>query len=110
MQSTIRIEVPARLSVLVTLAQLLERFERAPAAIPPEQYRSVVGHLVREIGTVEHDDTFRRLLDVFPATSELYENLQYGHAGLCRSPLEAALEAEAAARDAIARVARTARR
>lgn len=109
MHSTVRIQVPPRLSVLVTLAQLLERFERAPAAIPPEQYRSVVGHLVREIGTVAHDDTFRRLLDVFPATSELYENLQYAHAGLCRSPLESALAAEVAARDAIARVARPAR-
>ena len=39
----------------------------------------------------------------FPTVSELYENLNYAHAGLCRSPLETGLAAEVAARAAISR-------
>ena len=106
MQSSTRIEVPARLTVLVTLARLLEQLERAPGAIHPEQYRSVVSHLACELESVEHDDTFRKLLDVFPAASQLYENLQYERAGLCRSPLDASLNAERAARSALDRAKR----
>ncbi|MCX7202623.1 MAG: hypothetical protein NTV17_10225 [Burkholderiales bacterium] len=103
MQSSTRIEVPARLTVLVTLARLLEQLERTPGAIHPEQYRSVVSHLVRELESVEHDETLRKLLDVFPAASQLYENLNYESAGLCRSPLDASLNAERAARSVLDR-------
>lgn len=103
MPSTLRIDVPPRLAVLVTLAQLLERFERSGAPVPPEQYRSVVSHLAQELQAVEHDDLFRRLLDAFPATAELHENLHYAHAGLCRSPLDAAMKAESLAQAALKR-------
>jgi len=41
------------------------------------------------------------VLDSFPAVAELYENLHYEHAGLCRSVLETSLAAELAARAAI---------
>jgi len=34
----------------------------------------------------------------------MYENQAYEHAGLCRSPLDASLQAELAASDLIARV------
>ena len=86
-----------------TLARLLEQLERTPGAIHPEQYRSVVSHLVRELESVEHDETLRKLLDVFPAASQLYENLNYASAGLCRSPLDASLNAERAARSVLDR-------
>ena len=46
------------------------------------------------------------VLDAHPAASQVYENLHYGHAGLCRSPLEWALGAELRAREAIERAAR----
>ncbi|MCH8855539.1 MAG: hypothetical protein IIA03_04705, partial [Proteobacteria bacterium] len=46
------------------------------------------------------------VLDHFPAAAELYENLQYAHAGLCRAPLEASLQSELAARELLARVSR----
>jgi hypothetical protein len=36
--------------------------------------------------------------------AELYENVQYAHAGLCRQPLEAALNAELLARSTLARM------
>jgi hypothetical protein len=43
------------------------------------------------------------VLEAFPSVAELYENLNYQHAGLCRSSLDAGLAAEAAARVAIER-------
>jgi hypothetical protein len=48
------------------------------------------------------------VLGAHPAAAELYENLQYEHAGLCRSPLEAALNAELLAGAAIQRAMRRA--
>jgi len=41
------------------------------------------------------------VLEAFPAAAQLYENLNYQHAGLCRSPMDASLAAELAARAAI---------
>jgi hypothetical protein len=105
MATTTRIDVPARLTVLLTLAQLLERLERSSKPIHAEQYRSVVQHMVKELGSVEHDDTFRQLLSAFPDMSEIHENMNYDKAGLCRSPLSASLAAEAEARAALARAA-----
>lgn len=106
MHPTTRIEVPARLTVLVTLAQLLERLERSRTPVDPEQYRSVVHGLTREFASVDQDEKFRQLMTYLPAASELYENLNYEHAGLCRSPLDSALEAEIAARSVLARMVR----
>jgi hypothetical protein len=45
-----------------------------------------------------------RLLDHFPAAAEVYENLQYAHAGLCRVPLEVSLTSELATRSLLDRV------
>jgi hypothetical protein len=50
---------------------------------------------------VPNDAALDAVLEASPSTAQLYENMQYEHAGLCRSPLEAALEAELAARAAI---------
>ena len=94
-------------STVLTLAHLLERLECSPRAIDPAQYRSVVLHLVRELELVKPDETLSAVLDSYPAAAELYENLQYKHAGLCRSALEFSLNAELRAKDVIrkARVA-----
>lgn len=86
---------------LVTLARMLERLEHSTVAIDPQQYRGVVEHLGEVLLAVPHDATLEAVLEASPATAELYENLQYQHAGLCRSPLEAALQAELSARAAI---------
>jgi len=105
-QASTRIEVPQRLRVLVTLAKLLERLEHSAVPVSAEQYRSVAEHLVRELAAVEHDETFEKLLAVFPAMSQLYENAYYAHAGLCRSPLDASLAAELEAKKALIRAAK----
>lgn len=86
---------------LVTLARMLERLDRSTVAVDPQQYRGVVEHLSEVLRVVPHDAALDAVLDASPATAELYENLQYQHAGLCRSPLESSLNAELAARAAI---------
>ena len=87
---------------LVMLARMLERLDRSGQAVDPQQYRGVVEHLIEVLRSVPYDAALEAVLQASPATAELYENLNYRHAGLCRSPLEPALEAEIAARDLIA--------
>jgi hypothetical protein len=86
---------------LVMLARMLERLDRSGEAVDPQQYRSVVEHLSDVLRTLPYDAALEAVLQASPSTAELYENLQYQHAGLCRSPLEPALEAEMRARGAI---------
>ena len=96
----------ARLAVAHLLAQLLERLERSPQPVAAGQYRSVVHHLAEEFQELQSHQGLSALLDAFPAAAELYENLNYRHAGLCRSPLERSLDAELQARQLIQRVRR----
>lgn len=99
----------ARLAVACMLAQLLERLERSAVPVGAEQYRSVVSHLRIELAGLPADAHLSALLDAFPATAELYENLNYGHAGLCRSPLEAATRGELEAQRVIGQARRAKR-
>jgi hypothetical protein len=100
--------IRADLTVVLMLARLLERLDQSTVAVDPHQYQTVVQSLSHELHTVPSDPTLRALLDAHPAAAELYENLNYQHAGLCRSPLEAALNAELAAKDAIDKAGRMA--
>ncbi|HVL59109.1 MAG TPA: hypothetical protein VM491_21635 [Burkholderiaceae bacterium] len=92
-----------RLAVLATLSDVLERLERSAVPIDAAQYRAVVARLARELAGVRPNAALYALFAARPAAAELYENLNYGHAGLCLRPLEAALGAEMAARQAIGR-------
>lgn len=96
----------AKFSVAVLLSQLLERLDRSTQPVGAEQYRSVVRHLAEEFDELQSDPGLTRLLDAFPAAAELYENLNYQHAGLCRSPLELSLASEQQALALIQRVRR----
>lgn len=89
------------LTVTHVLAQLLERLEHSPVPVDPVQYRSIVTHLVNEFGDVSPGEALRTLLDSHPAAAEVYENLNYAVAGLCRSPLDISLAAERLAKEAI---------
>lgn len=97
--------LPESFRVLLTLAQLLERMERKLVPMAADQYRSVVDHLSKELAEVPPGDDLDFMLKAFPATAELYENLQYAHAGLCRSSLDASLAAELKAKDTLKRLA-----
>ncbi len=93
---------PARLAVAVLLSQLLQRLDHSQVSVGAEQYRSVARHLAEEFEQLASDPLLSQLLDAYPAAAELYENLNYRHAGLCRSPLDVALDAEQRAHKAIA--------
>lgn len=106
MQTVHTIQIPERLRVFVTLAQLLERLEVGVGTGGADQYRSVVSHLIEELGRLDGDPVLDAVLRMFPAASELYENLRYQQAGLCRSSLELSLDSELQARALIERIAR----
>lgn len=86
---------------LVVLAGMLDRLERGREPIDAGQYRALAALLSGELEGAASDTTLEVVLSTFPAVAQLYENLNYRHAGLCRSPLDAALAAELAARKAI---------
>lgn len=108
MATTHDITVPAALQPLASMAVLLERLERMPRQASPGQYREVARRVSELLAQAEPGDALNALLFVTPATAEIYENLQYEHAGLVRSPLDAALAAEREAAAAITRARRTA--
>ena len=86
---------------LVVLAGMLDRLERGAVPIDAGQYRALALLLSGELEGAASDTALEVVLSTFPAAAQLYENLKYRHAGLCRSPLDAALAAELAARQAI---------
>jgi hypothetical protein len=103
MQADTPLRLPARLQTLAAMALLLERLENQPRSASAEQYRGVVAQINTLLAAAEPGEALDALLRAAPATAELYENLIYAHAGLCRSPLEASLNAELAATAALAR-------
>ena len=98
------LRLPARLHALGAMAALLERLENLPRQASAGQYRGVAQQVSRLLADAEPGPMLEALLAAAPATAQLYENLQYAHAGLCRTPLDAALEAELAARALLARL------
>ena len=88
------LQSPSR--VAAVLAQLLERLDASRVPVDAHQYRTVATRLAGLLADPEVD--WAPLLAQSPAAADLYENLHYAEAGLCRSPLEAATRAEVAAR------------
>ena len=81
------------------LAQLLERLDASRIPVDAHQYRTVVTGLTQMLADDNVD--WQPLLAESPAAAAVYENLHYAEAGLCRSPLDAAMDAEVLARKAI---------
>jgi hypothetical protein len=86
---------------LFVLAGMLERLERSGKPVDAGQYQALSARLSAELNAAPQEAALEAVLATFPAVAQLYENLNYQHAGLCRSPLDAALAAEVAARKAI---------
>lgn len=91
----------------ITLAELLQRVEAAPATIGAQQYRALVQHLGQLLDALPAGAGLQKLLDTFPAATTVYENRHYSHAGLCRAPLDQSLNSELAARQLIEKVQAT---
>lgn len=92
------------LEILAMLAGLFERIERRTERVDADQYQVLVERLKGALGADLPAEGLEAVLTLHPAVAELYENLNYAHAGLCRSPLGAAVAGETAAREALARV------
>lgn len=100
-----RIRIPARLQALAATALLLERLDSSPrSSATATQYQGLVRQLDRLLGEAEREPGLKLLLENLPSLAELHENRQYAHAGLCRSPLEAAVSAERAASELLQRL------
>jgi len=95
-----------RLETVIALARLLERVERQPAAVTPEQYRRLVLQLGEAMAQEMPVETLQAVLGSHPAAAEVYENQHYAQAGLSRSSLERSVQTEQLARQAIERAAR----
>lgn len=96
------------LTVVLALARLLERIESRPLAVTADQYRLVAERLTGALHDAAPSDTLQAVLGAHPAAAELYENMQYEHAGLVRSSLEASMNSEKLAKAAILQAARSA--
>lgn len=106
MSSVVRLTVPVELLPFARLAQLLQALDGQGAAADAHQYRLLVQKIAAELQAQQGHEALPALLDHFPASAEIYENLQYAHAGLCRAPLALSLDSELAARGLLERVSR----
>ena len=88
-------------TVLRVLAALLQRLDDSRVDVDAAQYASVVARLMNEMRALASNSELAGILDTYPAAAELYENINYQYAGLCRSVLDAALTAEGQAMAAI---------
>jgi enoyl reductase-like protein len=100
--------IQADMRVTRVLAGLLERMERSNEPFDAGQYRSVVKRLADVLANAKSGEALAALLDAHPGASQVYENINYQYAGLCRSALDPALDAENEVRQLIDRVKREA--
>lgn len=103
---TSSVRLPPHLTAVFTLARLLQRLELSTTPVDAGQYRSVAERLAQALEAVPADEALSAVLQSHPAAAELYENLHYRHAGLCRAPLELAVEAEQHTRALLGRLGR----
>lgn len=103
MNTTQKPSLNADLSVIQILAGLLDRLDNSKVPVDAGQYRAVVQRLAEALDQVPPGLALDALLDAHPAAAALYENMQYAHAGLCRSPLSISLLTERSAKEAIER-------
>lgn len=86
---------------IVSLAHLLKRFERNPLEASADQYRHLAARLKEELERAPVDARQDAILRVYRAAADIYENLRYEFAGLCRVPLEQAASTELEAKRVI---------
>lgn len=98
------IHIPAHLQALAATAVLLERLDRMPRSASAGQYRALVRQLDQLLDDAEDDPSLQPLLESLPSLAEVHENRHYAEAGLCRSPLDEATEAEILSRELLQRV------
>jgi hypothetical protein len=94
----------AQLETAIALGRLLERVERSPEPIDPDQYQALVARLKAVLADDLPEPALNAVLGALPAAAELYENLHYGLSGLSRAPLARSIASEQLATQLLARV------
>jgi hypothetical protein len=102
-------EVRYRLHTIVALADLLECVENGTAQASADGYRLLVQRLQVGLSQDLPPDVLLRLLNQYPASSEVFENMHYEHSQLSRAPLDRSVSSELMARQILARVSRASR-
>ena len=94
-----------RIENLIAMAQLLERVDAQPTQVGAAQYRNLVQTVAQLLDDGEiPEDARHAVLRASPACATIYENLHYDRSGLSQSSLDAAVAAEMAAADLLARL------
>jgi len=95
---------------VVALAHLLESVETGTARATAEGYRLLVQRLQVALAEDFPADALLAVLNQYPATSQVYENMHYEHSGLFRAPLERSVSSELKAKQVLMRAARASRK
>lgn len=106
-KATRPISLPHHLAAVFMLARRLEQRENNVARVDAQLYRFEARCMADELKAAPIDEALEALLEVFPATAEIYENLHYREAGLCCSEPAAAMAAMLATKKAIAKARRS---
>ena len=97
-----------RIETLIALARLLERVEASPVAVGAGQYRALVRQIQESLRAPLPAPALRAIVQAYPATAEIYENLHYETTGLSQASLDLSVATEMLATQLIHRIARSA--
>ncbi|HEY6513035.1 MAG TPA: hypothetical protein VI032_13705 [Burkholderiaceae bacterium] len=97
--------IRTRLEAVVALAHLLECVETGTASASADGYRGLVLRLQAALSEEIPAEALQAILNTYPATGQLFENLHYSHSGLSRAPLERSVSSELLAKRVLARAA-----
>jgi len=99
----------AKLETVIALARMLERAEQGLAQLSADEYRLIVHRLQAALSAEFPADALQAVLSAHPGAAEVYENMQYEHAGLSRASLERSIATETLTTQTLARIARAAK-
>ena len=93
--STRQIQTPrSTANAAFALAHLLERIDRSGNPVDAAQYQIVVSRLKQALSAKLPEAALTAVLNNYPSTAELYENMHYELSGLSQSSLNSAVSAE----------------
>ena len=100
--------IRTRLETVIALAHLLECLEAGTASASADGYRRLVLRLQAALSEDIPPDALQAILNAFPATGQVFENLHYAQSGLSRASLERSVSSELQAKRVLARAAKRA--
>ena len=79
---------------VLSLAHILERIDCSGDPVDAAQYQIVVSRLKHALSATMPSAALTAVLNTYPSTAELYENMHYEVSGLSCSSLDSAVSAE----------------